>query len=170
MATTKSTSGSGSASGSSGKTGTGGSGPGTGRAAPEDTKQRSAATTLVASDTKAAPATPTDVNDQTKPKLGHEHASTNPVSAAAVLSSAPGNQHVQLVDAQGGEVDVADLFADEDPPSTMKVVTQRVYQQFQYPGASTVTTHLLYPAGARVSREVADRLTTAVTDVQASRS
>jgi hypothetical protein len=124
-------------------------GPGTGSGAPVDEQDRTPASTVLPSE--AGPLVPTDVQKVNTPELGHPTSSTNFVAANAAQRSVPGSNHVRLVDDQGNDVAADDIFNDPDGPSMFVTTKSRVYQEFTYPGARTVTTQLLYPAGARVT-------------------
>ena len=78
--------------------------------------------------------------------------SNDPVAANAALRTPSGSGHIRLLGEDGNDVDPESLFTfpGADSPSAIATVGQRVYQEFRYPGASTPTTHLLYPEGAQV--------------------
>ena len=83
---------------------------------------------------------------------------TRTVEPNAALREAPGDGHVALVDHDGNPLGEDDLFYDEGAHLTWLRTKQRVYQQFRYPHTDTVTTQLLFPAGAKVPRDRAERV------------
>lgn len=103
--------------------------------------------------TAAAPiAAPDEATAQRSPHLGHDHLSTNPLAANAAIHSPAGASHNRLVDDDGNDVALADIFElpTLENPVMVATVRQRVYQEFLYPNTSTPATHLLYAAGTRV--------------------
>lgn len=79
------------------------------------------------------------------------------VEPSAAMRETPGT-HVALVGHDGRELGPDDLFADPGAHMTHMLTSRRIYQQFRYPGTDTVTTQLLYPANARVTRDHAEHV------------
>lgn len=140
-----------------GAAGSGDSGPGTGTDAPADEQTRSP-DRATARQPDAAPLVAPDATTQTQPEGGYRESSTDPVAAASGVRTQPGTRHRAVVDDQGNQVDPGDLFSEPEGPQTYRVVKRRVYERFTYPGSATVASHLLFPAGQRVSRPEAARI------------
>lgn len=145
---------------------TGVSGPGTGAASPADEQDRMPSTTVLPSE--AGPLVPTDVQKVHEPADGHPESSTNSVAANAAQRSVPGSNHIRLLDEDGNDVDIEDVFEGPDGPSMFVTTRMRLYQEFTYPKASTKTTQLLYPRGARVTLAEAERFKASVKALLAS--
>jgi hypothetical protein len=130
-------------------------------AAEDTTNDKTARATSATAETDAAPL---DAPEPRPRKLGHPDSSTNFVAANAALRSPPGSNHVRLLDASGADVDPESVFEfpPSESPSMMATVNRQVFQEFTYPEASTPTTQLLYPAGARVPVEQALKLRNAL--------
>lgn len=81
------------------------------------------------------------------------------VEPSAAMRDVPGRGHVALVDHSGERlVDEDELFSDEGGHFTYVITRRRIYQAFKYPGTSTVTTQLLFPANAHVPRDKAEQV------------
>lgn len=81
--------------------------------------------------------------------------------ANAVAPSVPHNETgTRLLDEKGDEISWTDAleYPGPDDPGVLVTVTQRIYREFTHLGATTKTTQLLYPAGARVTKAEANRL------------
>lgn len=130
------------------------SGPGTGRDAPDDSDTRDKYQTRQVG---AAPLEAPDAVTQTDPPGGYEESSTNPVAAASGRSTIAGERHTRLVDEDGGEVSL-DSVVDFDGPGTVGTVNARTYEEFKHVGAQDSDRRLLFPEGARVTRQQFDAL------------
>lgn len=117
----------------------------------------------MAASTTAAPIdVPADMAAQVLPEHGHVDSSSNPVAANAALHNPVGSTFMRLFGEDGKDIDPADLFTAPDGPATTVMVRERVYQEFRYPGATTPTSQLLYPAGAVVPIDQAERVKASV--------
>lgn len=95
------------------------------------------------------------------PKGGVEqNAQPNFVAGASGLRSLQGERHLGLIGEDDKKIDAASMFEDGDPALTYVTVKERVYEQFGFRGTVTPQTRLLYPKGARVSRDRAQALQT----------
>jgi len=141
--------------------GSGDSGPQTGVDAPEDVRPRSAASTFVAPN-GAAPIESPDVTGQTEPKVGHDESSTDHVYAVTGGQSIAGESVLRLTDEDGNELGADDLFDDSDPGKTFVEVKQTVIEVFRYPNTTVDCERVLYRAGRRLPRDLAERVRNAV--------
>jgi hypothetical protein len=111
---------------------------------------------------KAADASPLDAP---QPKADKPvPASTSRVAASAAAFSIAGDNHVRIIDEDGNTVDPADMFDDPDPHVSFVTARTRLYEEFTQTNSTRLTTRLLYPAGARVPRDRADKVRAAVAE------
>jgi hypothetical protein len=139
--------------------GSGDQGPGTRQPQPdEDQFQRGQARMHIGAGHQAAPIEAPDAATQEDPEEGHSRSSTNPVAALVGRTTIAGENHVQFVDSDGGEVAAGDLFEDAGADQTYRVARQTVYEVFNYQGSTQPMTRLLFPAGYQVDLATAARL------------
>jgi hypothetical protein len=112
------------------------------------------------SNSEATQAAPLAAPEDKPRRLGHPESSTNFVAANAALRSVPGANHRRLLDFDGNDLDPEQMFVfpEAESPSMLATVRKAIYEEFTYPNASTPTTHLLYPAEAKVPVEQALKL------------
>jgi hypothetical protein len=142
-------------------------GPGTGREAGPDEGgyQQARMSGAHAADPSSAPIEAPDLHSATQPVEGHHGSSTVDVRAAVALSSYAGEDHEAIVDEDGSEVDLDDLFEEpENKAATYVTVKRAVYETYYAVGQNTddqPMTRLLFPAGARVPKAQAYQMSAA---------
>lgn len=117
-------------------------------------------TTLTRSSSSATPMEPEDVRHVTEPKLGVVEASTDPIAAAAVISSLPGDVMTKLVDRAGNEVKPSEFFEVPDGPMarSLRVVKHRVSEVYTTRAVKTPGQRLLFTEGQEVPVHIAEQL------------
>lgn len=146
-------------------------GPQTGVAAPAENTARPPAT--IGNETPGASPLdpPADQHTQRQPELGHPTSSTDHTYAEVGGQTIAGENLVRLVDSRGEAIDVETLFHRESDRATHVISTKRVFEEFTYPGASTVTKRLIFAEGARVPLAQASRIEAAAkADIEAAAS
>lgn len=96
----------------------------------------------------AAPTAPPDAGGQATAADTAEAAVDATLSAGAVPHRP---DVVRLVDASGNDVDLGKSY-DDKGAATIVTITQRVFEEFTYPGTTTTGRRLLYHPGQQVRR------------------
>lgn len=129
---------------------------------------------------KATAAEPKATADRTKseaaptsPKPAVSARSTvedpNFVASTSGLMSQTGEGHDSLVDDEGKPIDFESALDAGDGTQTFVTVTKRINERFTTPGSVRTQSRLLYPAGARLTREQAEEMKGAVKRAEASK-
>jgi hypothetical protein len=142
--------------GNAGDPGFGGNtGPGTGKDAPPETTPRMPF--QQPSHAESGPLNPDDAKQQIKPDHGYAESSTDAVYAAVGGRTIAGEDHVGLVDEDGGEVSGDSLFDEDARGNTIAATT--VLQRFTYANAPDfVNERLLFTKGQKVLKAQAERV------------
>lgn len=93
----------------------------------------------------------------------------NFVASTSGLMSQTGEGHDSLVDDEGKTIDFESALDTGDGTQTYVTVTKRINEKFTTPGSVRTQTRLLYPAGARLTREQAEEMKAAVKRASASK-
>lgn len=136
------------------------SGPGTGTDAPQD-KQQGRYPSTVVNEPSAPLDPPKDTQTQTDPPQGYNLSSTDDVYGETGKRTVAGEDHVGLVTEDGSSVSADSLF-DQNEGQTFATVNQRVYEEFLYPGTTTVARRLMFTEGQRIPLQMVARVKAAV--------
>jgi len=126
-----------------------------------ETKSATPKATPVAADRTKSEAAPVS---SPKPAVSARSTVEDPnfVASTSGLMSQTGEGHDSLVDDEGNAIDFESVLDAGDGTQTFVTVTKRINENFTTPGSVRTQSRLLYPEGARLSREQAEEMKAAV--------
>jgi hypothetical protein len=134
-------------------------GTGTGIEAPKDESAEYPTRALNRKSARGKPFQPDDSKHQANPRRGDSQTSTDATAANAVIQSFAGDEFVKLVGEGGKEVKPSEFFeVPENGSNAVRVVNQRVSEEYTVRRTTTTSQRLLYPKGAEVPVQIAEQL------------